>query len=203
MSENFESPFSESEIFAYTPIKKIEHHKIIGSTNDRAKELALTEKYSLPALVTAESQTAGRGRGAKKWWTGSGAIAMSLALDLATFGKDRSVLPVLSPLIAEKVRDTICLWLEKNGLTKNVEVHFPNDVYIDRKKVCGILIESPTPDCAVIGIGINTNNTLVHVPDELKAVPITTLFDETGLRVDTTEFMVELLARLFNDVSAK
>lgn len=59
-----------------------EHLQELTSTNDHAKELARQPDLATPYLVVAEHQTAGRGRGANRWWTGPGSLAFSVIYDL-------------------------------------------------------------------------------------------------------------------------
>ena len=186
----------ERAILSQTPIRAAMFFQTIGSTNDYAKELLSGDVVPLvfPLLISAAEQTAGRGRGAKKWWTGKGAVAVSLALNLAEIGLDREELASFSPIVAEVVGETIRSAVAPEH---SLEVRLPNDVYLNGKKVGGILIESPKPDYAIFGIGINTNNSVTHIPDELKAVPITTIFDETGQTTDHSVFLVELFNRFF------
>ncbi|MCL2304306.1 MAG: biotin--[acetyl-CoA-carboxylase] ligase [Planctomycetaceae bacterium] len=186
----------ERAILTQTPIRAAVFFQTIGSTNDYAKELLAGDVAPLtfPLLISAEEQTAGRGRGAKKWWTGKGAVAVSLVLNLAEIHLNRDNLPSLSPTVAEIVCETV---RNTVGPEHSLEIKLPNDVYLNGKKVCGILIESPKPDYAIFGIGINTNNSVAHIPDELKAVPITTILDETGQTTDHAVFLVELFNRFF------
>jgi len=193
------TPGAEHAILHQTPIRSTMFFRTIGSTNDYAKELLAKQanreaKLTFPLLISAEEQTAGRGRGAKRWWTGQGAIAVSLVLDLMEFRLDRDNLTSLSPVVAEIVAETIRTVI---GEEHSLEIHLPNDVYLNGKKVCGILIESPKPDYAIFGIGINTNNSVANIPDEWKAVPITTILDETGQQTDHAVFLVELFNRFF------
>jgi len=188
----------ERAVLAQTPIRSTMFFRSIGSTNDYAKELLTGGAVlTFPLLISAEEQTAGRGRGAKKWWTGKGAIAVSLVLHLPKICLERDNLTTLSPLVAEVVGETVRKTVSEKH---SVEIHLPNDVYLNGKKVCGILIESPKPDYAIFGIGINTNNSVTHIPDELKAVPITTILDETGQTTDHTVFLVELFERFFASI---
>lgn len=62
-----------------TSVARAELHAELGSTNDRAQQAA-AEGGPLPLLVLAERQTAGRGRGRNRWWTGQGSLAFSLLL---------------------------------------------------------------------------------------------------------------------------
>ena len=194
----------EQAILAGTPIRSTMFFRTLGSTNDYAKELlggeaARESLLTFPLLISAEEQTAGRGRGAKKWWTGKDSIAVSLVLDLREMQLDRDELPNLSPLTAE----VVCLAIRNAiGEEHTLEVHAPNDVYLNGKKVCGILIESPTPDYAIFGIGINTNNSITHLPEEYRDTPITTLFDTTGKLTDHSDFLVDLFQRFFEAMAS-
>jgi BirA family transcriptional regulator, biotin operon repressor / biotin---[acetyl-CoA-carboxylase] ligase len=58
----------------------VEHYASISSTNDRALAAAHDPSVQLPLLVLADEQTAGRGRGANRWWTGPGSLAFSLLM---------------------------------------------------------------------------------------------------------------------------
>ena len=196
------SPDVEQAVLAQTPIRSTLFFRTIGSTNDYAKELlsgpaSLAAMPAFPLLISAGEQTAGRGRGVKKWWTGKGSVAVSLVLNLAEFHLDRNDLAPLSPLIAGVVGETIRSMI---GGEHSLEIQPPNDVYLNGRKVAGILVESPKPEYAIFGIGINTNNSVAHIPDELKAVPITTILDETGQTTDHAVFLVELFNRFFTKI---
>lgn len=186
-----------------TQIRTIHFFRTLGSTNDYAKDiLKLKISCEFPLLVYAQEQTAGRGRGSKKWWTGKDSLAVSLVLKLSDFSLQRENFMSFSPLIAQAVAATIRSVFEQHGLSEpeilaQITVHPPNDVYIDGKKVCGILIECPNPEYAVIGIGVNTNNTLASLPAEFQDVPITTLLDRLATKIDHTAFLTEMLQRIF------
>ncbi len=62
-------------------VASAEHFQELTSTNDVAKGLARQPDLPLPYLVVAEHQTAGRGRGTHRWWTGSGSLAFSVILN--------------------------------------------------------------------------------------------------------------------------
>lgn len=64
-----------------------EYFQELGSTNDYAKKLARRPGLPIPYLVVAEHQTAGRGRGANRWWTGPGSLAFSVICDTASSGE--------------------------------------------------------------------------------------------------------------------
>ncbi len=181
-----------------TPIQEIEFFAEISSTNDRLKTLlSQSSPPNLPILALAEVQTSGRGRGTNRWWTGRGALAMSLALDLHDSSLSRDDLPQLSPMIGLAISEIIEPLIPDDGY--EVEIHLPNDVYVNGRKIAGILIESPTPRHAVIGIGLNVNNRTADVPPELRDRSIATLCEILGRELDLTEMVIELLNRLFRE----
>ena len=178
-------------------IQTLEYHDEIPSTSDRVKELLQQPvKPSLPCLVIAKRQTAGRGRGNKRWWSGEGAILMSLGFELLPEFLDRDQLPTLSVATGQAVIRVLTRYLPQHKL----EVHLPNDVYVDGKKICGILLESPTPQYAILGIGLNVNNRLSDIPpefaDDLASRSITSMFELLGRETDIARLIDELLEEL-------
>src|SRR6478752_8713647 len=100
-----------------------EHHDTIGSTNERARELA-EEGAAHGTLVTADEQTAGRGRQGRTWQTPAG-VAIAASLVLREFD---DLLPLRAGLAVADVAGARSL------------VKWPNDVWVDGKKVAGILV---------------------------------------------------------------
>jgi BirA family biotin operon repressor/biotin-[acetyl-CoA-carboxylase] ligase len=159
----------------------VEYYESLPSTNDRVRELMLQTPPKLPALVVAKQQTAGRGRPGKSWWSGKGALLMSIGLDLQSVGLNRHELVNLSPVVGNVLVEI----LQRRFLFgTRVSVRLPNDIYADGKKIAGILIESPSPQFAVIGIGMNVNNSFADIPPELQQElserKITSLIDLCG-----------------------
>jgi BirA family biotin operon repressor/biotin-[acetyl-CoA-carboxylase] ligase len=127
------------------------HHRLTDSTNARARELALSGAPH-GTLITADEQTAGRGRQGRSWSAAPGdALLMSLIV--------RGVRPLL-PLAAAVA---VC---EPLGPLE-ARIKWPNDVWIERRKVAGILLEGrPQEGWAVIGIGLNVKTR--EFPPELR-----------------------------------
>ena len=187
-------------------VSHLEYHEEIPSTNDRVRELLRQPiKPKLPCLVIAKRQTAGRGRGNKRWWSGEGAILMSLGFELSP-SLSRDQLPTLSPAIAQSIIRVLSRYLSQHTL----ELRLPNDVYADGKKICGILLESPTPQCVILGIGLNVNNRLSDIPsefaDDLASRSITTMFELLGKETDIAQLIDELwqeLREIFDESKPK
>jgi len=127
------------------------------STLDVAHRLASTGAPS-GTLILANEQTAGRGREGKSWQSSAGA---GLWLTLIERPKDTSGLGVLSlrvGLVAAEALDRFA--------AEPIRLKWPNDLYIDREKVAGILVEARWRQSVVewvaIGLGVN-----VRVPDNI------------------------------------
>ena len=132
--------------------------------------------------------TAGRGRQKRRWLT-----EYNKGLYLTTLGTMTS--RPLAWQIALVGGVAACLALRDLGI--EAHIHFPNDVYLNRKKVCGILVETIPGNLQqvipLVGIGINVNQPDAPYPAEVIA---TSLQEETGVahEVDTVE--TALLTRL-------
>lgn len=181
----------------FLPIHTLEYYAEISSTNDRVLELLrLPDKPKLPCLVIAKRQTAGRGRGDKRWWSGEGTLCMSLGFELIPKFLTRDQLPALSVMVAQTVIHVLKEYLPQQSF----ELHVPNDVYADGKKICGILLESPTPRYAVLGLGLNVNNRLCEVPlelrDELLNRSITSMIELQGQETNIPRLICKLLDEL-------
>lgn len=174
-------------------LKQVEWHEQLGSTQDRARELFEAGTTPLPILIGADLQTGGRGRGKHRWWTGQGALAMSLVIDPTEFApQPESPLP---PQLALAVGVAVCHTVRGLLVDETVGLHWPNDVYVGKRKLAGILTEALTPRRVIIGIGLNSNNTLDEAPVELRATAVT-LRDLLGSSVDATALLVSLLNEL-------
>lgn len=172
-------------------VARVEYYATISSTNDRAKQYAAEDEKQLPLLVVAQSQTAGRGRGGKRWWTGAGTLAFSLLFDAQALRIDRGRLSLVALATGVAVVEAVTPYVP--GLP--LGIHWPNDVYIGDRKLAGILVEAPSDRYFVVGIGVNVNNTLDNAPAEL-AHRVTTLRELTGAALDHTEVLLGVLASL-------
>lgn len=180
-----------SRLIRETFIRRVEHYPILGSTNDRAKQYAAEGLGLLPLLIVADQQTAGRGRGSNRWWTGRGALAFSLLLDGRSWGIDLSRGPLVSLAAAVAATETVRPLLP--GQT--VGIHWPNDVFAAGRKLAGILVEMLTGGLCVVGIGLNLNNTMLDATAEMRT-SATSVLDLTRARHDRTSLLLVFLEQL-------
>jgi BirA family biotin operon repressor/biotin-[acetyl-CoA-carboxylase] ligase len=147
-----------ASLFSDLPkISVVEHHHSIGSTNDRARELAAQGTPEI-ALIAADEQLAGRGRQGRSWYTPPGtALAFSLLTRPAIPASHAMRLTMLAGLAAVEGIEYA------TGL--RLDLKWPNDVVFRSEsrwwKVGGILTEcafhGDDLTHAVIGIGLNVN----------------------------------------------
>lgn len=183
-------PLDTDRLLRETILARVERYPAIGSTNDRAKKLAAGEPGELPLLIVADRQTAGRGRGTNRWWTGDGSLAFTLLVDLRSYRINAS----RKPLVALAAGIAAVEAIASRVPAFRVGLHWPNDVFVAGRKMAGILIEVPPEGLHVIGVGINTNTRLRDAPTELRDTA-TTLLDLTGSEHDHTEILIDWLTR--------
>ena len=164
--------------------RNVFYYSQITSTMEAARQKAL-EDAAEGTIVVAAKQICGRGRLKREWQTPEGCVALSLILypELKYF-------PALVMVSSLAVVNTI-----KSVTGLDAQIKWPNDVLIDAKKVCGILVESGVKGrdihYAVIGIGININLYAASLKDV--ATPATSLSAEIGSYVSRLEMVRRLL----------
>lgn len=182
-------------------IQHVERHAKLPSTNDRGLDLARDDGVNLPALVIAGRQTAGRGRGQNQWWSGDGALTLSLVLDTvnplgislsnAGLAGNRGLAVRDWPKLSLTTAVAVCDMLDQVAPDISWGIKWPNDVVIadsKRRKIAGILIESPgkTADTSrriVVGVGMNINNGFQNAPAAIRERGVA-LRDLTGSEHD-------------------
>lgn len=172
-------------------IDRAEYFPSLGSTNDHARERAAALARDVRLLVVADEQTAGRGRGANRWWTGSGSLAFSLLFDPSARQVERRYLPMISLAAAIAIAETVAAATARH----DAGLHWPNDVFIGERKLAGVLIEALPDDRHVLGIGCNVNNRVAEAPPEVAAI-VASLADVTEKAHSRGELLGEILRRL-------
>jgi BirA family transcriptional regulator, biotin operon repressor / biotin---[acetyl-CoA-carboxylase] ligase len=180
---------------------EVELHEEIGSTQERARELA-REGAPHGALVLSKVQTGGRGRLGRPWGSPAGGLWMSLVLR-----------PDVPAGVAARITQAAAVGVAKALRELGVEacIKWPNDLLVGGRKVCGILAESSVGnvpvaakkvgtregrrvDFVVLGVGLNANLEPqdLGLPDR----QTTTLRSELGHDVDLTALLRSLLSHL-------
>jgi len=134
------------------------HYRVTNSTNECARELAAA---GVPGgtIVTATEQTAGRGRRGRRWSAPAGK-ALLLSAILSPLSAEHVLLPLAVPIaVCEAVESLAPL---------ECRVKWPNDVWVEERKLAGVLIEAQPPDWAVIGIGLNVSIEPDEFPTDLR-----------------------------------
>ncbi len=164
--------------------QKIIYRSKVPSTMELARKEALAGAPE-GTVVIADRQTAGKGRMGRSWLSPSGCIALSVVLYTRVIYLS-SLIMVASLAVMNSIKFV-------TGL--NPQIKWPNDVMINGKKVCGILIESGVKDSdtnyAIIGIGINVNLKTACLDNVL--TPATSLSDELGREVSGLAIVRRLL----------
>ena len=158
------------------------------STNDFLIQLLLKNKIKEGSMVRADFQTKGKGQRNNSWESKRGKnLLFSFVLFPEIKLSDQFLLHIITSLSIYNV-------LKKIGLS-NIKIKWPNDIYINKKKICGILIESQIfkkkIKRSVIGVGININQN--HFGD----ISATSVFKEMKKEMDRNE-VLSLFKSSFN-----
>ena len=166
--------------------RRVECFEMLDSTNTKAKQLAELGAEE-GTLVVAENQTAGKGRRGRGWASEPGVgIWMTLLLRPSLPPAKVSGITLLSALALTKALCEVC--------DVRAEIKWPNDVIVDKKKICGILTEMSSEEnyihYAVVGIGINVNTT--KFPEEIEE-SAGSILGQTGIRVNRCELLASVV----------
>jgi BirA family transcriptional regulator, biotin operon repressor / biotin---[acetyl-CoA-carboxylase] ligase len=175
--------------------RQLHLHQNLASTNSEAMSLA-QQGAEDGTVVATESQTAGRGRHARTWFSPPGlnlycsVIVRGLGEKL-TLADWLSWVPLTTALAVAEAVHTVA------GIS--LDLKWPNDLLLDDRKAGGILCESsltgPDNPVVVIGIGLNVNMSQDLFPDELRPIAAS-LFESTHRPVDRNRLLAQLLQDL-------
>lgn len=173
----------------------------VDSTNTYAKNLA-KEGMDEGTVVIAKRQTMGRGRLGRKFYSPSGTgIYMSIILKPET---DAESILLITTAAAVAVSQAI-----ENVTGKSTLIKWVNDIYMNEKKVCGILCEGSFRDChtleyAILGIGINISKPDTPFPDEIKNIAGYILEkDDESIKEKIIEEVIDNFFNLYKNISKK
>lgn len=163
------------------------HFETIDSTNTYLKENY--EKLDNFTFVSADFQSAGRGRNNRNWKSEKGEnLLFSLLI------KDKALIDKFSSLSVISAFSII-----KALNLKHLSIKWPNDIYYKDSKLCGILLEAVTRneiECLIIGIGLNVNQR--EFVGEYKRTP-TSLYQITNQAQDMRILKDKIFNQLYNN----
>ena len=175
--------------------QRVIYYRSLTSTMEVARREA-QQGAAEGTVILADEQTAGRGRLKRAWLSPRGNIALSIIL-YPSLANLPSLIMLASLAVVHSIEAA-------TGLRSQIK--WPNDVLINGRKVCGILIESDvqgnTVNYSIIGIGINVNLRLADYPEIL---PIASLSDELGRnisRLSVIRCLLVAVERLYLALSA-
>ncbi len=182
MSQDLDSPYDLSRLEICARPLKLRHARVIASTNDWARQEVESGLIQAPALLIADSQSAGKGRGTNTWWSAIGNMA-------ATFVMSQNphiplgLTPLLAGLAVRRalVRLTACT---------EIGLKWPNDLVVGPRKLAGLLCER-LPQVDLIGVGVNVNAGSSQAPTDLRQ-RILSLSDLTGNVWELTDVVGEI-----------
>lgn len=156
----------------------------VDSTNTHARHL-IDDGSKLPFMVVAKEQTAGRGRRGRTFFS-QGGLYMSLAIETENIGVESLKLTSLVAVATLRVLDR---YTNSRPMIKWV-----NDIFLDGKKLGGILCEAVTDsktNAVIIGIGLNIGN--VAFPEELSGIATNLAIDGISCEDLAGEICTEIL----------
>ncbi|RLF17265.1 MAG: biotin--[acetyl-CoA-carboxylase] ligase [Thermoprotei archaeon] len=162
----------------------------VSSTQSVARQLAEEGAFE-GTIVVAETQSAGKGRYNRKWFSPKGGIWMTVILRP---NLSPSMIPIMGLMMGVVVTEAINKEYKVHALVK-----WPNDVLIGCKKVCGILIEGSVQGSSLeyilVGIGINANNKL---PSDVMGISLREIIGKSVLRIPLIITLCRILDRYYS-----
>jgi len=155
--------------------------KKVNSTNDTALRIIKSKKFDF-GMITSESQKSGRGQYGKKWVSFKGNLFISFFYTIENISITLKQLTKINCLLVKK--------LLSKYYKKKIFYKKPNDLLINKKKICGILQETLNildKKYLIVGIGINLNKN-----PEIKGYPTTCLNDITVKKITKSKLEKQL-----------
>ncbi len=168
----------------------------VSSTNDFAKKLARTENISDFTVVFAYEQLIGKGQKHNSWHSEAGKNLTFSIITYPGFIKAQDQF-YLSKIISLGIVEYL------NKQKKGFKIKWPNDIYYQDKKICGILIENTISGSqiknSVIGIGLNMNQSVFpdYLPD---AVSLSMITDEFYILEEELQTLLSFLFKKYKSL---
>ena len=160
---------------------KVLKYKIIKSTNDVAIKL-IKKNLHQPTLIKANKQTRGRGTMGKKWISKNGNLFISIFFEFNPKLLNFKQYAELNAFVLKKILTKYVI--------KKVKIKWPNDLLIEKKKVCGILQEVLTFNdkfFLIVGIGINT-----YFAPEIGKTKTSCLKNYSKIKINNNKILIDI-----------
>ena len=165
----------------------LKKYKSVNSTSTIAKEI----NYEPWTVIWAEEQISGRGQKKNSWFSPKGGLYFSIILPKSTI-EDLQTLTALASFVIAKII--------KENFKVEPFIKLPNDIFINQKKVAGILTENIVGQdvkFSIMGIGLDTN--IEKFPKELENIA-TSLKIETGIQVNNEKILKQIVQEIKNQL---
>ena len=157
------------------------NYKIVNSTNDIAIRLIRNTNNKF-GIIIADKQKKGRGQHGKRWISSKGNLFVSIFFSLEKVNMSLQRLTKINCFLIKKILSRY--------YKKKISIKSPNDLLVNKKKICGILQETLKKSnikYIIVGVGIN----LIKSP-YIKGYPTTNLFELTKIKVNKAKIISEL-----------
>ena len=163
------------------------HFDEIDSTNNYLKNsYQLLDNFT---FVATDYQSKGKGRNDRVWQSLKGLNLMfSVLIKDPKLLEESKALSIMSAIEIAKLLESYQI--------DNVSIKWPNDVLVNNKKICGILLEGQLPNYLVIGIGLNVNQK--EFPSNLRR-PATSISNELNKDLDLEVIKETLFPNIINN----
>jgi biotin-[acetyl-CoA-carboxylase] ligase BirA-like protein len=173
----------------------------ISSTQDLAFKIIKKKKIIRPSVIICNSQTMGKGRNSSVWSSKKGGIWVSLILETNMKVEKLFMFMMISSIC-------ICETIEQKTNLKPT-LKWPNDIFINGKKVAGILLDIESDmdnnkNNIILGMGINTNNDLNSILHEIQVNKKPSYYNITTLKKELNDIQIsnmDFLSKLLDNIN--
>jgi BirA family biotin operon repressor/biotin-[acetyl-CoA-carboxylase] ligase len=169
----------------------------VDSTNNYAANLINTTKVPDGTVIMAHYQFSGRGQKGNEWHSNPSENLMCSIIYKTNLLAAKDVF-MISKITSLAVKETLDFLLAKDTLIK-----WPNDIYVEDKKICGMLIENQWQGnqlTSIIGIGLNINQT--NFPDQPRATSCALVIGKTLDIKNVLQLLVQNLEKMYLKIRA-
>ena len=155
--------------------------KVVNSTNDIAIRLIRNTNNKF-GIIIADKQKKGRGQQGKKWISNEGNLFVSIFFSLEKINMSLQQLTKVNCFLIKKILS--------RHYKKKISIKSPNDLLVNKKKICGILqetLQKANTTYFITGVGIN----FIKSPN-IKSYPTTNLLELTKIKVSKKKITAEL-----------